>query len=1241
MRHIYTSFIATAAMLLPLLAQASKLVEFKVMDKDYLVVYFKDGDTKFDESKTGAAANEIVYYGTPLNTANAANTSSWTIKSLDDANYSGSGKSPSAVSRKSKICGMSQESWNDNIKDYNYDLAFEHYIYLKLPNSMQSGKTYTLEINPNTNSDKTAQSITFDIFNSISDAIKVNLVGYKNTNSLKAADVYMWMGDGGKRDYTSFIGNKVFVYDVNSKTSTEIGTLRHFANEATETTHGHKMLMSDVWTAEFSSFTTPGSYRIAIEGIGCSQDFTIASNIYRDPFQISTLGYFYMRIGEAAPGIDLKPRTPLYIPGVDPSNCIVYITDMSPYHPEWNTFSGGDRWDAKEVWDPYVKPGRPTNPNAYGGHSDAKDWDRHLAHVSNIYDMLLPYFLSNGAIADDDLGITESGNGIPDIIDEARNEVDFWLRLRYGKGYSHGLNNPTKSDSPTPNVFYQADNTPMAAWANAANAAMISNCFMISGHNDLMAEYRDSAINAFNYATALSDKMLNTKQEVGSVSMTGNCFRITAAAFLYNVTGNTGYEDVINEVSRATGTNPTICDGNFNQIYATAAYLFTPQTINYPSLHSNMKASIINEAKNKEANYSKTRPSRRGSDNTIGWFQTELMMQRSMIAHAITQDNTEKQLFEDALISEADWTLGRNPLNMVQMSTATTNMKHLKNAENQYTSGWDDGVEGIHPGHTPYMNIFDWGGTMIMGKPTWMGYQNYPPAFAGSETKPSTLQWPYGELYYNTRYVYAANEFTPRQTMRGKMALYGYLYSLSGSCDRPNLGADQTICGKTEIILNSGIATASFTWKKDGQNISGANQATLTITEPGEYSVTTNIDGCINSDLIVISGSMPEIDLGNEVTLCSPSFATLSIENLGEGITYTWLKDGIELTDKTSNEITVANPGIYTITAESDNCPAVSSQVNVKSKLLKANGIEICNAGTALLEIEDEGGTYNWYETLTGGTSIYTGTQYSVHIDGDKTFYVEDASGSVDHLGPASPAAYSDSVWGSWTAALEYKIKFNVIEALSFKSVTIYNRAATSITCRILGDDKTTIIKTVTIPAIEGANIIEFNIDLAPGTYFIDPVGTDGAITLNGNNTLNGSTVNPAYTTFSGEALEFAGTDPAWIGEGNRWWLYFYDWVIATGNVCDRTPVEAIINPESELCNQITQTIELQAGWNLISTNVHPTDSSIATLFNGLDVIEIKDMNTYWRKDQPSYLNLLQTIAAGEGYLVKMNAGER
>ncbi len=91
--------------------------------------------------------------------------------------------------------------------------------------------------------------------------------------------------------------------------------------------------------------------------------------------------------------------------------------------------------------------------------------------------------MTDGAISDDDTGITESGNGIPDIIDEARNEVDFWLRLRDGAGYSHGLTNPNSS-----NELFQAGPTAIAAWANAANAAMLADAFRVAGLTSLMEQ---------------------------------------------------------------------------------------------------------------------------------------------------------------------------------------------------------------------------------------------------------------------------------------------------------------------------------------------------------------------------------------------------------------------------------------------------------------------------------------------------------------------------------------------------------------------------------------------------------------------------------------------------------------------------------------------------------------------------------------------------------------------------------
>lgn len=769
--------ISIAFLSLAFVASASKLVSASILDKDYIMLYFRDGDVVFNEraipgwplyETNGDLArniNILVAYGNALNTDHVSNAGNWRISSTDDPNFGTTGVLPSNVYRKSKLGCMAQMEWNIQTNDYNYDRAYEHTLFLRLPQSMEAGKNYTIHIPANINSDVASKTITFDIFHNRSEAVKVNIVGYSTANSIKAADVYIWMGDGGSRDYSSFAGKKIYLYNVDTRESLEVGTVSLWKNAAGETRHNHQMLRTNVWKADFTGCNTAGNYRLAVEDIGCSDDFTISDDIYYEPFKISIQGFYYMRIGEDNMDITPVTRRPLYIPGNSPANCVVYITSMHPYHTDWENFTGGDKWDVPTAWAAYCKPGNPTNPNAYGGHSDALDWDRHLGHVSIIYDMLLPYFISNGALSDDDLGITESGNGIPDILDEARNEVDFWLRLRDGMGYSHGLTNPTGA-----NILYQADNTAIAAWANAANAAMLGDCFRISGHTEFMTIYRDSAIAAYTYASNLSDQMLDKKQGVGDVEMTGKDFRIIAAAFLYNLTGDVEYENDLNTYSNCKSATSVICNpDSYNEIYALAAYLFTNQKINYPTLYNNMKSAIIREAKLKETDYSAVRPSRRSTDNDTGWYITTIDNQRSIIAHALSEEGSaDKKLFEDALILEADFSLGRNPLNAIHMTTATTGLADKRSFENAYTSGWNDGVPGVHPGHTPYMNQYDWREGMVMGAPQWMTAKNYP----------LVDSWPYSELYYNTRYVYAANEFTPQQTMRGKTALYGYLYAI-------------------------------------------------------------------------------------------------------------------------------------------------------------------------------------------------------------------------------------------------------------------------------------------------------------------------------------------------------------------------------------------------------------------------------------------------------------------------------
>jgi endoglucanase len=755
-------------------ATASKLVSLKAIDKDYMMIYFKDGDVCFVDNASGSTAytgdhwtgnNYKVTYGSALNLTNAVATANWVIKSTDDSNYGTTGLNPTNCYRKAKLNGMAEMDWNTPGNDWNYEYTMEHTIYIKLPVSLTQGKNYTIEIKANTNSDTLSKSLSFDIFNSPSEAIHVNLVGYLSDASVKAVDLFMWMGDAGARDYSTFVGKKVYIYNVNTSASQQVGTVALWKTSSTNDVGWFNLSMSNVWKADFTGFNTPGTYRIAIEGAGCSENFEIKRYAYFEPFRLSTIGYFYMRIGEDSNYTNMPvPRRPLYIPLVSPTSTRVYITTMSPIHPNWGSFTGGDVWDNPSAWDAY-KTGAQNN-NAYGGHSDAADWDRHLGHISNIYDMLLPYILTDGRLNDDNLQIAESGNGIPDLLDEVRNEVDFWLNLRDGSGYSHGLTNPTGG-----NALYQAGNTPIAAWANAANAAMLANCFMLAGINDLKNTYTTAAETAYNYASALPDQMLTATQGVGNYTVRGEDLKMTAAAYLYNVTGNTAYEDMLNSLCDITSTTSVVVDSGRDQLWACAAYLKTKRTVHYPTLFSRMKASVINEAKNVESNNNTSRPSRRATDNAGGYWKTSHNVSRCIVGHAVADSQSDKDTFENAIVMEADWGLGRNSANIIYMTTACTNLASKRSIENAYTTGRNDGSPGVHPGHTPYINTDDWG-SMIMAKPSWMTDKCYP-AYGTSSSG-----WPKAEGYFNTRYVWAHAEFTPQQTMNGKAALYGYLYGL-------------------------------------------------------------------------------------------------------------------------------------------------------------------------------------------------------------------------------------------------------------------------------------------------------------------------------------------------------------------------------------------------------------------------------------------------------------------------------
>jgi len=738
---------------------SAKIVEVHLIDNKALFLHIKDSEIRHRDDGIGPTAytneheddnDSIITFGQPLAVNAATQGSNFTLTSADDPTYGNAGKKAVSIGRKKKVNGTAELAWTEPW-DFDYTYTFSHFLYVDLPQPLKQGSSYTLSI-ANCNIDNSPYTFTYNFFSMRSEAIRSNLSGFFTDAPVKHVDVYLWKGDAGAHDFSLHEGKDVYLYNVATQKSQVVSTLSFWKSNGGDM-RGYNLTGSDVWIADFTGTQAAGTYRIAIEDVGCSQEFTISDNAYTVPFMVSTQGYFYMRIGQpATPGIDPKPRTPLFIPGESPANTTVWITEVQ----RWDVNAGGDPWDKPDAWKPF-KTNR-TNPNAWGGHSDAYDWDRHLAHVSNIYDMLLPFVLTQGRIDHDNLDIAESGNGIPDILDEARFEVDFWLRLRDGQGYSMGLTNPNGQ-----NELFQAGTRPTAAWANALNCAMLAECFRLSGHTALMQEYLDSALVAISVA---ADQELNEVKDIGETGLSGKDFKNNIAAYMFNLTGDSQWENTYAQTTRINSSTAEFFDSRtFNQLYGAAAYLHSPHTVSKTTLLQNIKASIIHQAKQKEANFSLSRPSRRASadGNPAFWWPAQ-NVHRTLVAHSIAQ-GADKELFFNALVLEADWGLGRNSDNIIYMTTKTTPLADKKATQDIYTTGRDDGSPGMHPGQTPYLNHDDWACSMTMGCPSTLYNSTYP----------EFSKWPKSDGYFPSRYHWAHTEFTPRQTMRGKMALYGYL----------------------------------------------------------------------------------------------------------------------------------------------------------------------------------------------------------------------------------------------------------------------------------------------------------------------------------------------------------------------------------------------------------------------------------------------------------------------------------
>lgn len=166
-------------------------------------------------------------------------------------------------------------------------------------------------------------------------------------------------------------------------------------------------------TVDFSSVTTPGRYVLQIDNIR-SAPFVIADDLYAD-LKIDALKYFYHN----------RSGIPIEEPYVEAqwTRPAGHLTDDNV------TCYRGTAMDG------VVHEGCDYTLNARGGWYDAGDHGKYVVNGGiSVWTLLNLYETLPDAIGDGDLNIPESGNGVSDLLDEVRWQMEFMLSMQVPAG---------------------------------------------------------------------------------------------------------------------------------------------------------------------------------------------------------------------------------------------------------------------------------------------------------------------------------------------------------------------------------------------------------------------------------------------------------------------------------------------------------------------------------------------------------------------------------------------------------------------------------------------------------------------------------------------------------------------------------------------------------------------------------------------------------------------------------------
>jgi endoglucanase len=705
-------------------------------------------------SLVGTDRNTIMLYeriaGKHLSTRAADEKTNYQISSLTDDNYSKT-VSPDNVWRKSKPTNWTTYREIDTVQFY----TAKHFLFLKLPNPPKTGHAYLISL-PALKLNRPAVYYVHDPANIRSEAVHVSQIGFRADDPDKNAFLSIWMGNGGGYAYPEDITFSI----INQKTNKSLFTgkvIKQWEGSVpegigTNTNHSN----TDVYRLDFSSFSTPGHYRISVEGIGCSYPFDIdEENTWEHAFKISMKGHFNHRSG--------IPMLPPYTDFVRPRS-FHPVDGIKVYQSTCSLLNSGNGLNAMGTdTDNFgnLVAGKTDVlvPEAWGGTMDAGDWDRRINHLYTPRHYLELVELHPEYFKNLCLYIPESKNDLPDVVDEALYGLDIYRRMQLPDGGIRG--GVESAEHPAEGTTsWQEVNTVLAYapdhWSSylytgvAARAAFVLNML---GKKDMAKIYEESAVKAMEWAEVEYEKWVNSPDYVNVRERAKRAVpveRNLAAVELFRLTEDERWHQVFLS-TREHSRNDALF------IYARLDQSLVDRETQEGAINMLMaEADQKVELSSKNAfGLTTGRPGRAlGSWAATYTIPAEAVLVR---AHYLTGD----PIYLKTILRSAQYSAGANPMNLCLTTGLGSNC--VKNALHEDTR---------HTGQQAPIGISVFG-------PSELSLNLQPGSNLEYKLKrectPDIWEWPSAESYFDIFWFVSQNEYVIDRPLGQTAYIWGYL----------------------------------------------------------------------------------------------------------------------------------------------------------------------------------------------------------------------------------------------------------------------------------------------------------------------------------------------------------------------------------------------------------------------------------------------------------------------------------